>query len=316
MKKFAYRAPRSPEKNGLSFVVLALASMFLLLCWFGVQGVRAQADQKGAGGGAAVPPKAADTNKAGSDVNKPSETPKTNDQAKPPESVPPQAPASSQSKLSVVEEEKHTFWELVEGQSATVPLEVTTDEKDGVNIARISFEPIQAKQTPAEATQVRVIGPAGGYPGPLKPGDKLTISLVFPPHRAVVDYQANLTYTTAEAPAAPKTFHTATVQVGMMNRWAAALIAGGFCVVIILLTFIVSKISKKELNFFQSPDGGYSVSKFQIWIWTLVIVFSYSYLFLWRDGNIEITANTWALLGISVASTGIAKVIAVTKDEG
>jgi len=192
---------------------------------------------------------------------------------------------------------------------------VTTEEKDGVNLARISFELTQGKEAPPEASQVRVVGPAAGYPGLLKSGEKLQISLVFPPHRTVGNYQARLAYATAEAANETKPFHIATVQVGMMPRWAAALIAGGFCLLIILLTFLVSKKGDKPLNFFQSPDSGYSVSKFQIWIWTLVIVFAYSYLFLWQGKDLALPVSTWALLGISVASTGIAKVIAVKQQE-
>jgi len=302
-----------------SFLFLASATICLLLCWFTVPGAGAQADQTTGGGEqthpATTPTKTPDANKPGTEgANKTGDAAKTGDQTKPAETKPP-ANGDSQVKLTIVEEEKHTFWELVEGNSETVSLEVTTDEKDGVNLARISFAPAQGKQTPAEANQVRVVGPAAGYPGLLKSGEKLQISLVFPPHRTVGQYQANLTYATSDAPMSATVFHTATVQVGMMRRWLAGSIAGVFCLVIVLLTFLVSKAGNKPLNFFQSPDGSYSVSKFQIWIWTLVVVFAFSYLFLWQDGDIKLPSSTWALLGISVASTGIAKVVAVKQEE-
>ena len=228
---------------------------------------------------------------------------------------PTQVKAPAEPKLEVVNAETQTVWELVEGESETIKLQLTTHADGGVNLAQIAFVPIDKKKAPAEAAQVRVIGPAHGYPGMLKAGENMEISLIFPPHRSTGEYAASLTYTTAEASNEPLVFHTANVKIGMMHEWIAAVIASVFCLVIILLTFLVSKVGNKPLNFFQSPDGAYSVSKVQTWIWTLVIVFSYSYLFLWRDGNVELKANTWALLGISVASTGVAKVIAVKKEE-
>lgn len=319
MSKIASGVSPSFVLPRLSFVgpVVVIACLWL----FYALGMQAQTAGSTGGAGQthteAVPQKAQEAQKAGSEPEKkPGETPKTNDQTKPPE--PKQSTPSSgdsQAKLTVVEEEKHTFWELVEGESETVALEVTTDAKDGVNLARISFEPTQGKETPAEASQVRVIGPAAGYPGPLKAGEKMLFSVVFPPHRTVGNYQARLAYATAEAPNETKPFHTATVQVGMMPRWIAAIIAVVFCLLVVALTFLVSKTGNKPLNFFQSPDGGYSVSKFQIWIWTLVIVFAYSYLFLWQGKDLALPVSTWALLGISVASTGIAKVIAVKQEE-
>jgi hypothetical protein len=291
--------------------VLGIGVTFVIGCiWLGsgrVDGVMAQ-------GGAPNAPTNTEAKKTASADVKPPELPattatKTSD-TKPPEP-----------RLQVVESENQTIWDLVEGTSATVTLLVKTDAEGGINLAGIRFEPQDEKKAedekkaPAEAALVRVSGPAQGYPGILKHGEQMQISLVFPPHRSAGEYTASLTYTTADAPDVPVKFHTATVEVGMMCKWFAAAIAGIFCVLIILLTFLVSRKGNKALNFFQSPDGSYSVSKVQIWIWTLVIVFAYSYCFLWRDGKLELPVSTWALLGISVASVGIAKTIAVKQDE-
>jgi hypothetical protein len=282
------------------------ASMAIGCVWLSSRGI----DRVMAQGGAPAAPTNTEAKKTTSSDVKAPESPaatitKTPD-TKPPEPV-----------LRVVDSENQTIWDLVEGTSTAVTLLVKTDAEGGINLAGIRFEPEPEgdKKTPPEAALVRVSGPAQGYPGLLKRGEQMQISVIFPPHRSTGEYTAKLTYTTADAPNVPVKFHTATVEVGMMHKWSAATIAATFCLLIISLTFLVSKKGNKALNFFQSPDGNYSASKAQIWIWTLVIAFAYSYCFLWRDGKLELPVSTWALLGISVASVGIAKTIAVKQDE-
>jgi len=107
-----------------SFLFLASATICLLLCWFTVPGAGAQADQTAGGGGQThptpTPTKPPDANKPGTDgANKTGDVAKTGDQSKPPDTKPP-ANGDSQAKLTIVEEEKHTLWELVEGKSDTV----------------------------------------------------------------------------------------------------------------------------------------------------------------------------------------------------
>lgn len=271
-----------------------------------------QAKEQGSSANAA----AGDAKKPGAEGAKPaSDTQATSLQKSADNNPSAQEKKTSPPTITLVESDDQIVWDLMEGQSQAFSLQITTDAAAGVNVGQIAFALTDPKSAPAESKLVRVTGPAGGFPVALKQGEKMIVTLNFPPHRSTGEYAASLTYTTKEAPDQQIGFHAATVRVGMMWKWLAAVIAGFFCLVITLLTFLVSKVGNKPLNFFQSPDGGYSVSKFQIWIWTLVIVFSYSYLFLWQGKKLELSPNVWALLGISVASTGIAKVIAVKQAE-
>jgi hypothetical protein len=88
--------------------------------------------------------------------------------------------------------------------------------------------------------------------------------------------------------------------------WAAVL--GVF---VLLLAWEVRRKTKR--SFFRSPDGFYSVSRFQVFVWTVVIVVSYAYLYFRMGPEVVLPDSIWYLMGISIGSLGIATGIAMTK---
>jgi hypothetical protein len=99
------------------------------------------------------------------------------------------------------------------------------------------------------------------------------------------------------------------------SGWIAALLGLIVLGLTVWARVTVEKDGKKQKwNFFQSPDGSYSVSRFQVWLWTVVIICSYAYLFFRQGAPPNMPDSIWALLGISLGSIGAATAMAARRD--
>lgn len=203
---------------------------------------------------------------------------------------------------------------LTKDEAQTKTIKLKNFAVDNLEIESVTFRPSNV-DAPKEANDVKVTGLAGAT---LRKDRSTEISILFPKHRQVGEYEGWLYYATHEAPSDFIRFHHLNVKVTdpsspLMRGVLAALVASGLSLLVLIITLWIGRSTKMPLGFFQSPVGTYSASKFQIWVWTLVIIYSFVYVFLRRGAVIEFPETVWWLLGISVSSTGTAKFITVRR---
>lgn len=215
--------------------------------------------------------------------------------------------------LEVVPPPDRGVVDAVRGLPQTVPLVVRNTGEAALEVHSLFYRSADGSTT---APAIKVLGLDGLS---LAPGQSTTVALALPAYSTVGEFGGGLYLKLKTGPDDDRPFYPFTVKVrepagrvpsSNAAGWAAGLLAA----LVVLLTFRVRTSpdgKDPKLNFFQSPDGVYSVSRFQVWLWTIVILFSYGYLFLSRGVSPDFPESIWALLGISVASIGTATAIAV-----
>ncbi len=215
--------------------------------------------------------------------------------------------------LEVVPPPDRGVVDAVRGLPQTVPLVVRNTGEAALEVHSLFYRSADGSAT---APAVKVLGLDGLS---LAPGQSTTVALALPAYSTVGEFGGGLYVKLKTGPDSDRPFYPFKVRVrepagkGLSSNaagWAASLLA----VLVGLLTLYVRVAPNGDglkLSFFQSPDGIYSVSRFQVWLWTIVILFSYGYLFLSRGVAPDFPDSIWALLGISVASIGTATTIAV-----
>jgi hypothetical protein len=220
----------------------------------------------------------------------------------------------AQGKIEIVTEVKNEDVKLTRGQTKTVWMRVRNTGDADLAIKDLQFDYADDVK-PAPKLQPKVVGLDGAI---LPKGVDTHIAVVFPAYPDTATYKGEL-FVTRQGPGnAPERFHEFKIVVAepdnqdkalseKVSGWLAALLAA---VMLVLTVFV----RVNGLNFFQSPDGSYSVSRFQVWFWTEVVLFSYAYLFFFAGSDVEFPSSIWALLGISIGSTGVATGLAVKND--
>jgi hypothetical protein len=193
-------------------------------------------------------------------------------------------------------------------------LKVKNPTDSDLKLEEVTFRP-SSEDFPEEAKKIRIMGLQEVT---LAKEKSTPISVFFPEHTKVGKYEGQLYFKTTEESSKPVPFHSLKVEIKdpytpLMGRPPAVLVALGLSMFILFITLWIKGKTNAELSFFQSPTGGYSASKFQIWLWTVVIIYSFVYLFLRRGAVAEFPESIWWLLGISVGSTGTAKFITVRR---
>lgn len=218
--------------------------------------------------------------------------------------------------LEVVPPPDRGVIEAVRGVPQTFPLGVRNMGEAALEVHSLFYRSADGSPT---APAIRVLGLDGLS---LAPGQSTTVALALPAYSTVGEYSGGLYVKLKTGPDSDRPFYPFKVKVrepagkGLSSNaagWAASLLA---MLVGLLTLYVRTSPDGKDgkdgrLNFFQSPDGAYSVSRFQVWLWTIVILFSYGYLFLSRGVAPDFPDSIWVLLGISVASIGTATTIAV-----
>ncbi|HZO99858.1 MAG TPA: hypothetical protein VFD30_06175 [Terriglobia bacterium] len=199
------------------------------------------------------------------------------------------------------------------GEAAIQTLTVKNVTAQDLKLAGVSFVSSDAK-LPEEAKKIRAVGLDGVT---LPAGATTQIGVAFPAHSQAAEYGGALYYTLSDKPGPAVSFCSLNVRVEehyiqFLSQRSARLVALAITVVFVAFTLLIRR-GKSGLGFFQSPDGGYSVSKFQAWLWALVVMCGYVYVFLRRGAETPIPPNVWLLLGISGASSVVAKFIAIGK---
>jgi hypothetical protein len=218
-------------------------------------------------------------------------------------------------RLEVVLATKEGGAVLTRGKSTAVSVRVRNAGDADLAVKKLEFGyAADSKDKPApEWPRPTVVGLDGIT---LPKGASTNITVIFPEYPKTAEYKGQL-YVTRQGPEDnPELFHTFPIEVvepsaktwsAKASGWVAALLAA----VMLVLTIFV-RVNK--LNFFQSPDSSYSVSRFQVWFWTEVVLFSYAYLFFYKGSGVVFPDSIWGLLGISVGSTGVATGLAVKND--
>jgi hypothetical protein len=147
----------------------------------------------------------------------------------------------------------------------------------------------------------------------LKNGGRTEICLWFPAYTKAGSYPAELILLLRGDSEPGEKFGDCTIDVGEpsstgMGRPLATVAALVVAAIVFLLASIVSRRTKR--SFLQSPDGRYSVSRFQVIVWTVVVLASYVYLYLFVGTSASFPDSVWVLMGISVGSLGSAKFVA------
>jgi hypothetical protein len=153
----------------------------------------------------------------------------------------------------------------------------------------------------------------------LAAGQTSSVTLILPPIAETGDYAGGL-YLKSTGGELDRVFYSFKVKVKeppgnylspKKSGILAALLALG---VLVLALFLgVKDPAGEKWNVFRSPDGTYSVSRFQVGLWTVTILFSYAYLFF-SQGNPDFPDSLWGLLGISIGSIGVSTTLAVKSD--
>jgi hypothetical protein len=203
---------------------------------------------------------------------------------------------------------------LTKGEPQVKMLEVRNTTANDMNIEQVTFQPSKL-DAPKEAKKISVTGLQRVILGK---EESTQISVYFPGHSQVGEYDGWLYYATRDKPDDAVRFYSLKVEITdpstpLMSEIPATLLASIVSLAVLILTLWVGSKANISIGFFQSPGGGYSASKFQIWLWTLVIIFSFVYVFMRRGAGIEFPQSIWWLLGISVGSTGTAKFITVQR---
>lgn len=225
----------------------------------------------------------------------------------------PQTAEAQEAALQMVPPAEPQRVSLFVGEAAVQTLTVKNVTAQDLKLASISFSSSDPK-LPDEAKKIHAIGLDGVT---LPAGATTQIGLTFPAHSQVGEYGGALYYTVSDKPGPAVSFCPLNVRVQEQNRQflsqgIARLVAIALGVAFLIFTLTIRR-GKSGLGFFQSPDGGYSVSKFQAWLWTLVVICGYVYVFSRKGPDTPIPPNVWLLLGISGASSVVAKFIAVGK---
>jgi hypothetical protein len=151
----------------------------------------------------------------------------------------------------------------------------------------------------------------------LKDKDETAIYLWFPAYDKDGEYSGEL-YLKLPGTDTEERFHSFKMIVqepsppAVSKNWSA-LWAAAFGVFVLVVARLVRRRTKH--GFLQSPDGFYSVSRFQVFVWTVVIVISYVYLYFRTGPGVVFPDNIWYLMGISVGSLSIATGIAINKQQ-
>jgi hypothetical protein len=199
------------------------------------------------------------------------------------------------------------------GEAAIQTLTVKNVTAQDLKLASVSFSSSDAR-LPEEAKKIRAVGLDGVT---LPAGATTQIGVAFPAHSQAAEYGGALYYTLSDKPSPAVSFCSLNIRVEehnvqFLSQRSARLVALAVTVVFVAFTLLIRR-GKSGLGFFQSPDGGYSVSKFQAWLWALIVMCGYVYVFLRRGAETPIPPNVWLLLGISGASSVVAKFIAIGK---
>lgn len=206
-------------------------------------------------------------------------------------------------------------FELVRGEARTFRIEVRNGDAEALAVASLFYRSDEGQS--ASVSPPSAIGLDGIS---LAPGQATTVALVVPAHPVVASYSGGLYLKPQTGPDPAQPFYRFTIKVheaagDPLSRkkagWLASLLAG---LVLVLTLYVRGRAAGGEkVNFFQSPSGVYSVSRFQVWLWTVVIIFSYGYLFLSQGTSPAFPDSIWALLGISMASIGAATSLAARR---
>jgi hypothetical protein len=151
----------------------------------------------------------------------------------------------------------------------------------------------------------------------LKDKGETAIYLWFPAYDKDGEYSGEL-YLKLSGTDAEVKFHSFKMTVqepsppAVSRNWSA-FGAAAFGVFVLTVAWLVRRKTKR--SFFQSPDGFYSVSRFQVFVWTAVIIISYAYLYFHTGPGVVFPDSIWYLMGISVGSLGIATGIAISKQQ-
>lgn len=227
----------------------------------------------------------------------------------------PAATGLSAAGLEVVPPPASGRFELVRGVPETVTLSLRNGGDAPLEIGSVFFRPAEGVDPAAFPELPRLVGLDGRV---LAPGETATAALVLPAFPQAEELGGGFYLEPKEGPPATAPFYPITLAVseppvGVLGSKAAGWAASLFALLVLVLTLYlrVTDKSGSKRNFFQSPDGTYSVSRFQVWLWTLIIVFSYAYLFFSQGLAPAFPTSIWALLGISMTSIATATTIAV-----
>lgn len=217
---------------------------------------------------------------------------------------------AAEGRLVIVSEPPQEFV-LTRGEVRTFAIKVhyTGDDKLQVDALYFRYKSQQQAQPPQDNLP-EVIGLDGLT---INPNETTTIALKFPAYANVAEYEGEIYVRRRDAPEG-KPFYSFRIKIKEVERrlldsktagWLAAALA---LLVAIITRLVRLTVGGRRMNFFQSPDGFYSVSRFQVWLWTITVLFSYGYLFFSR-GDVIFPDSIWALMGISVGSIGAATAI-------
>jgi len=217
-------------------------------------------------------------------------------------------------KLEVVTAEPSEF-KLIRGEQIVRGLTVRNVSGGDLvaNGIDFKFKPDDAGSSP-DIAKPQVTGLEGVT---LKDKDETAIYLWFPACDKDGEYSGELYLKLSGADTEEK-FHSFKMIVqepsppALSMKWSAfwAVVFGVF---VLLVAWLVRRKTKR--SFLQSPDGFYSVSRFQVFVWTVVIIISYVYLYFRTGPGVVFPDSIWYLMGISMGSLGIATGIAASKQQ-
>ena len=230
--------------------------------------------------------------------------------------APTSASAPQAGRLEVVPDATENRRTLFRGQPSAIPLRVRNAGDADLAIKKLEFGYAADSKDKAapEWKKPDVVGLDGIT---LPKGVSTNVTVIFPAYPGVAEFRGQL-YVTRQGPTDnPELFYAFTIQVEEPSEktWTSrisGLVAAALAALMLVLTIFLR--GKDKLNFFQSPDKSYSVSRFQVWFWTEMVLFSYAYLFFFKGANVVFPDSIWGLLGISIGSTGIATGLAIKND--
>lgn len=152
----------------------------------------------------------------------------------------------------------------------------------------------------------------------LKDKGQTELCVWFPAPQKLGEFAARFLLQTSPNPESRERFADAKVTVvelapkGISPLWATCC-AAAVGLFVLMLAFFVRR--KENRSFLQSPDGDYSVSRFQVMAWTIVVVSSWVYVYLHTGKQVSFPDSVMYLMGISIGSMTGAKILSTTKSQ-
>jgi hypothetical protein len=218
--------------------------------------------------------------------------------------------------MDVVDKPQH--FKLTRTEASTPCFLVRNISGGDLTVTDMVLEYVQdplGKTTLPDPTTVPVSGWSNTL---LKDKAQTRLCVMFPAPQKLGEYDARFLMQTGAGPDSREKFADAKVTVGELSPPPLSSFSSTVCSLAVGLGVLILALfvrRKQKRSFLQSPDGDYSVSRFQVMAWTIVVVSSFTYLYFSTGKQVAFPDSVMYLMGISIGSLTGAKILATTKSQ-